>query len=329
MGLTSRERVSRAIHFGTPDRLPFMSDDVHRLSPNFRPERYRDQGLERVYDEWGCLWVRSELRNMGQCKGHPLEDWDAIDTYEWPDPNNPAYYANLEDDLAGAGDKYVLVGMGLTLYERMWFLHGLENVLTGLYAHRDRMELLADRIVGYTRQVIENVGRQFPGRIHGVVHTDDWGTQLATFISPKTWIEFFQPRYARIFEADHAQGWDTWLHSDGRINEIVGPWREAGLDAINMPAPRMVGIDEIGRRYAGEICFFGGVDNQLTLPFEGREEIRREAQLLLTHWATPKGGFIAQGWGNATDDQLEVYNLPKWAVQCADQAFRDFDPYHD
>jgi uroporphyrinogen decarboxylase len=328
MAMTSYEVIKRALHFGTPERLPFSPDDIHEITPHFYSSEWSDYSLREVSDPWGCVWLRTEVKNMGHPKGHPLADWDAIKTYSWPDPDNPAYYDGLEEQFAGSEDKYVRVGIGLTLWERMWFLRGMDNVLVELYTDRARMEYLADRIVEYTVQVIHNLGARFPGRIHGVLHTDDWGTQLATFINPRMWCDFFQPRYARIFEADHAQGWDTWEHSDGRINDIVGPWKDAGLDAINMPAPLMVGIDEISERYQGKICFFGSVDNQQTLPFGTAEEIRAQARLLLERWATPQGGFVCSaGIRPAREDIYEVYDMTPWAARVAYEAFQEFDPY--
>lgn len=46
-----------------------------------------DYALRETYKEWGCLWARSAMANMGQVKGHPLEDWAAFDGYPWPDPD--------------------------------------------------------------------------------------------------------------------------------------------------------------------------------------------------------------------------------------------------
>jgi hypothetical protein len=92
----------------------------------------------------------------------------------------------------------------------------------------------------------------------------------------------------------------------------------------------MVGIEEIGRRYAGKICFTGGCDNQKTLPFGTREEIREEARLLLKHWATPQGGFIGPGCSMIEargGTALEQYGLPLQSVLAMLEAFREFDPY--
>ena len=334
MTITSLERIRRAIHFGTPDRLP-TGGDIHSVSSNINHGGHSPGGVEdytqpQAYDDFGCMWKRTEILNMGYVVGHPLQDWDAARTYIWPDPDDPAKYAGMEERFAGAEGKYVSTGMGITLWERMWTLRGMDQTLIDLHTDRSRMEWLADCVVEYNLALIRNIGDRFPGRIHGVQFTDDWGSQQATFINPKLWLDFFQPRYARIFEAAHAQGWDTWIHSDGRINEIIDGWIEAGLDVINMPAPHMVGLQEIGRRFSGRICFRGGCDNQATLPFANRETIRAEAKLLLELWATPQGGFIGPDY-NMLEGRggqfLEMYGLPREAVETMIEAFREFDPY--
>ncbi len=323
MGMTSLEVVKSAIHFRKPDRLPMRFEslginDTHSVSTNAIGTG--DHSRRQVYDEWHCLWVRTEMANMGQVKGSPLADWEAIKTYSWPDPHDPAYYEGMEGRFAGAGTKYVMTGIFMLLFERMHTLRGMGNVLTELHTDPGRMAFLADRIVAFDLAVIRNIGERFPGRIHGFSFTDDWGTGLATFISPRMWCDFFQPRYARLFEAAHAQGWDVWMHTCGRVNEIIEPLIEVGLDCINLQQPRALGIVEIGRRFAGSICFESLCDIQATLPFKGREEIRQEARLLLEHWATPEGGFVLSDYGDG-----DAIGVPLWKKEAMLEAFREFD----
>ena len=323
--MSSYEVVKRAIRFGTPQRLPMIFpslgiNDTHGVSTNAIGTG--DHSERTTFDEWHCLWTRTEISNMGQVKGHPLEDWGAIEIYKWPDANDPSYYQGMEDRFSGSEDKYVKVGIFMLLFERMHALRGMANVLTELYADRGRMEFLADGIVEFDLAVIQNIGRRFPGRIHGFSFTDDWGSELATFVSPKLWREFFQPRYARIFEAAHAQGWDVWMHTCGKVNEIIEPLIEIGLDTINLQQPRALGIEEIGDRYAGRICFESLCDIQATLPFKGREEIRLEAKLLLDQWSTSQGGFILSDYGDG-----EAIGVPAWKKEAMLEAFREFDPY--
>ncbi|MBM3187383.1 MAG: hypothetical protein FJZ90_01525 [Chloroflexi bacterium] len=325
MAMASYEVVKRAIHFECPDRLPMVFgtldiDDTHGVRTNAIGTG--DHALRQTYDEWGCLWTRSEVANMGQVKGHPLEDWSALESYRWPDPEDPAYYAGMEDRFEGSEGKYVTTSIFMLLFERMHSLRGMANVLTELYADRGRMEYLADQIVAFDLAVIRNIGERFPGRIHGFRFTDDWGSELATFISPRMWCDFFQPRYAQLFDAAHAQGWDVWMHTCGKVNEVIEPLIEISLDVINLQQPRALGIEEIGERFAGRICFESLCDIQATLPFLDREAIREEARLLLDRWATPRGGFILSDYGDG-----EAIGVPLWKKEVMLDAFREFDPY--
>ncbi len=325
MAMSSYDIVKRAVHFESPERLPLKFDalnlnDFYNVATNAIGTG--DHTKASTYDEWGCLWQRSEVANMGQVRGHPLEDWSAYEAYPWPDPDAAWYYEGMEERFAASEGKYVTTGIFMLLFERMHSLRGMTNVLTELYTDRGRMEELADRIVDFDVRVIEKIGRMFPGRIHGMHFSDDWGTELATFVSPKMWCSFFQPRYARIFEAMHAQGWDVWMHSCGKVNGIIEPLIEIGLDAINLQQPRALGIEEIGAQFRGRICFESLCDIQATLPFKEADEIRAEARLLLERWATPEGGFVLSDYGDGT-----AIGVPIWKKQVMLDAFREFDPF--
>ncbi len=300
MPMSSYEVMRRAIEFKTPDRLPLHLaalgiDDVHHVGWN--QIGTGDHSYRETKDEWGCTWVRSEVDNMGQVKGHPLADWHALDAYPWPDPDNPAFYEGMEARFRGSDGKYVMTSIFMLLFERMHALHGFENTLTDLMLERARIERLADRIVAFDLRIMENIASRFPGLIHGFSFTDDWGTQQNVFVSPKLWDEFFKPRYKRIFDAAHAHGWHVWMHSCGKINAIIESLIDIGLDIIEPQQPRALGIEEIGRRFRGRICFASLCDIQHTLPFKDAEAIREEAQLLLDQWATPEGGFILIDYG--------------------------------
>lgn len=325
MAMSSYEVVRRAIEFQGPERLPLRFEalglsDVHNVRWN--QIGTGDKEKPQTLDEWGCLWARSEVTNMGQVKGHPLADWQALERYRWPDPDDPAFYEGMEGRFAGSEGKYVSTGIFMLLFERMHALHGFENTLADLYLERERIEMLADRIVEFDLGIIRNVARRFPDSIHGFGFTDDWGTQQAVFIRPQLWDEFFKPRYRRIFDAIHEAGWHVWMHSCGKVNAILEGLIEVGLDVINLQQPRALGVEEIGRQFRGRICFESLCDIQHTLPFKGADEIRQEARLLLQHWTVPEGGFILSDYG---DGQAIGVELEKKRIML--DAFLEADPW--
>ncbi len=302
MSMSAYEVVHRAVEFACPDRLPLRfstlgQSDTHTV--NWNQIGTGDHSRRETLDEWGCTWVRSEVANMGQVKGHPLADWDALAHYRWPDPGNPAFYEGMEAHFADAGDRYILTGIFMLLFERMHALHGFENTLRDLYLERERIELLADRIVAFDLGIIENIGRRFPGQIHGFSFTDDWGTERAGFISTKLFDAFFKPRYKRLFDAMHAHGWHVWMHTCGKVDAYIDSLIEAGVNVLNLQQPRVFGdLAAFGRRFAGRVCLESLCDIQHTLPFADDDAIRAEARLLIEHWGTPQGGFILSDYGD-------------------------------
>ncbi|MBN1543722.1 hypothetical protein JW992_16385 [candidate division KSB1 bacterium] len=293
--------VRRAIEFDRPDRLPLRFEalgltDVHDV--NWNQIGTGDHANRQTVDEWGCQWQRSDVANMGQVKGHPLADWSRLDSFSWPNPNDPALYAGMEQKLDAAGDLYTTTGIFMLLFERMHALRGFENTLMDLALERERIEKLADQIVDFNLGIIDQLGRRFGDRIHGFTFSDDWGTEQNLFIRPQLWDEFFKPRYKKIFDAAHNLGWHVWMHSCGKVNAILESLIDIDLNVINLQQPTALGIEEIGDRFSGRICFESLCDIQHTLPFKSREEIEAEAELLLQSWGTEKGGFILSDYGD-------------------------------
>ncbi|MCL2351169.1 MAG: hypothetical protein FWC55_01415 [Firmicutes bacterium] len=300
--MTSKERVRRAINFTVPDRLPmqfnaFGVSDVAWLGWN--QTGTGDHAVRETYDEWGCKWGRSEVQNMGRVTGNPLEDWESLAGYKFPDPDDPAFYAGMEERAAQVpGDKYVLTGIFMVLFERLHSLRGFENFLTDLYLEPEKAAALADRVVDFDVRIIRNIKKRFPTEIDGISFTDDWGTEQASIIGKELFDEFFGPRYRVIFGECEAAGWDVWLHSCGKVTELVPSLLDAGVKVLELQQPRVLGIEEFGREFAGKVCLVSTCDIQHTLPFKSDEEIRREAKLLVDCWGTPGGGFIVSDYGD-------------------------------
>jgi uroporphyrinogen decarboxylase len=301
--MTRTEVVERAITFQSPPRLPMKFDvvgvndcyDVWTHDPtgwtwNFEGERA---------DEWGCLWRRTEVSNTGQVVGHPLRDLAALKDYQWPDPDAPERYRDFEQQLAGADDRFVMFCFGQGIFERLHMLHGMTETLMDFYRHPQEMHQLIERILDHHLRVFRNCVKIANGRMHAAAMADDWGLQDRGFISIKLFREFFKPRYQRWFDEIKAAGLHAWMHSCGKINDILEELIDCGLEVINSQQPTVVGIDEFSRRFRGRICFESIVDTQSTLPRGTHEEIRAQAHELLEKWGTPQGGFIASDYNDA------------------------------
>jgi len=309
--MTSRETVARAIEFRTPERLPmeFGALGVQDTAGfGWNQTGTGDKTKKETADEWGCVWNRNETKNMGQVKGHPLDDWNKLQGYDFPDPDNPVFWAGMDERAKLLDrDKYVKTGIFMVLFERLHSLRGFENLMLDFYLEREKIEKLADRIVEFDIGIIRNTSRRFPGLVNGISFSDDWGTEQAAFISVELFDEFFKPRYKKICDACHNEGWHVWLHSCGKVTSLIPSLIDAGVNVFNLQQPRVLGIEHFGKQFCGKACFSSTADIQHTLPFKSIPEITDEARLLMECWGTETGGFIASDYGDSqaigvTDD---------------------------
>jgi len=323
--MTSKEIVTRAIEFNNPERLPMRCpahgyDDTYKVQWN--QLGFGDLNSRESFDEWGCKWKRTEIENMGLITGHPLIEWENLDHYKFPDPDDPKFYEGIERGFEKSDGKYVYVDIFMLLFERLQSLRGFENTLTDLYIEQEKIGKLADYIIDFDIRILENVLERFPNLIDGFTYTDDWGTQLNTLISREMWCDFFKPRYQKIIKVAKKHNLHVWMHSCGKINNIIPDIIDLGVDVLNLEQPRTVGIEEISKLAAGKVCFATGCDIQNTLPMEDKEGIEEEVKLLLSQWGTSKGGIIL-----ADDENDLALGNPLWKKKFAIEKFRELDPW--
>lgn len=294
--MDSRELVYRAIRFEHPQRLPHDFPEPYGtdfawtgMSPS--PDDRPSQG---GYDEWGAYWQTFGFSNLGEVKEYPLKDWKDFDRLAIPDIHAPARWQELPGSRQRAGDKFLLAN-GISIYERVHFIRGLENTWIDIHEEPEALGHLIDILVEMNLAAIE----KYAGAgVDGFIFCDDWGLQNRLMIAPKDWRSLWKPRYARIFEAAHAGGMLTFLHSCGYIVDILDDLIEIGLDAIHMDQQENMGLELLGRRFGGRITFFSPVDIQFTMARGNLDEIRRYASEMLRLLGRPGGGFIPRWYSD-------------------------------
>lgn len=326
MAMTPRELCRRAIEFDRPERLPMSFPNCGHLdlAMLFYTAPTGWTPPEPGADEWGAVWRQTEVPNMGQMVQHPIEDWNALAEYTFPDPEAPGRLDGIQLHLAEVPDRYVaaIAETVLTLWERYYSLRGFSQALVDPYLYPDAMHDLLERILDFHIRMAARIGRHFHGRIDGFLVSDDWGTQTSTLLPLPVWRAFFKERYRRLFKAIHDAGMHVIMHSDGHINDYLPDLIEVGVDAFNLHSPTVVGIEEIGRDFTGKVAFVPCIDIQNTFARGSQEDVRREAGLLLAHWGTPEGGIIP------TEYDRNSVGAPFENVVAAYETFRDLGMAH-
>ena len=302
--MTSREIVKRAITFNDPPRLPLKFDivgvndcwDVWTNDPSGWSWQMKP-GV--TYDEWHCGWGTTDVANTGQVTEHPLSDFSRLKDFRWPNADDPVRYEGFANQIAGAGDKFVMFCFGQGIWERLHMLTGMGEAMMAFVRRKDEVHEILDHVLDHHIRVLRKAHEIAGGRIDAAAMADDWGVQDRAFISTKMFREFFKPRYQRWFDEIKALGLHTWMHSCGRINAILPELIDCGLDVINNQQPNTVGLEEFGAAFSGRICFEAIVDTQNTLPRGSYDQIRQQAFDICDRYGTPRGGLIASDYNDA------------------------------
>ena len=111
-------------------------------------------------------------------------------------------------------------------------------------------------------------------------------------MSVPMWNEIFKPRIKRQVDLAHSLGLDVYMHSCGRIIELIPEIIDCGVDALNLGQVSLNGVEELGRRFAGQICFSCSVSYQGSGISGDDEMIEKEIRSFVDHLQTEKGGLI-------------------------------------
>ena len=287
--MDSREVVIRAVTFARPPRLPrTLTEQYGSDIASVRMDRSPDARPGSGPDEWGAVWANLGVSNMGQVKEFPIVEWSDFESMTIPDIRDPARWESLEGARERAEGEF-LMGGGISLYERVHFLRGLENTWVDIRNDPENLGRLIDVLVDMNLYAIEKFAH---AGADGYMWCDDWGLQDRMMIDPADWRRLWKPRYARVYRAAHDAGLLAFLHSCGHIVDILDDLIEIGLDVIQMDQQENMSLELLGERFAGRIAFWCPADIQSTMARGDVDEIRAYVRKMVGCLARPEGGFI-------------------------------------
>jgi uroporphyrinogen decarboxylase len=247
----------------------------------YATDTYSEDGSTYT-DEWGVGWknVAYETRfgtgHYTEIVGHPLANDDAIDSYRPPDPQRPELYVEAARCIEEFGEEYWIVGVTVTtIWETAWALRGYEQALVDLALQPDVIERILDIPFHYhliAAQKLVELG------VDMIWIGDDVGAQQRMLISPDTWRRLLKPRLATFIATLKGMAPDVKIayHSDGAIEPIVPDLIEIGLDVLNPVQPRCMDPARLKEAYGDNLCFWGSIDEQYTLPLGTSAQVREE-----------------------------------------------------
>lgn len=311
--MDSRERVRRTLAFRSPDRVPRQlwilpwaedryprevaglrrrfPDDIVTCPPFFKDPPPTSGGMHdpgTYVDEWGCVFENIERGIIGEVKKPLLERWSEAPRVKPPEGRLSVDLRRVAEFISGT-DAFILAPTRVRPFEQLQDIRGPENLFLDLAAPPDEFCRLLEKIHGF---YLRELGLWASTGVDGLMIMDDWGGQRSLMVSPVLWRRIFKPLYGEYAAVARRAGKFLFMHSDGFIADILEDLVEVGVDALNSQLFCM-DIEDLGRRFAGRLTFWGEMDRQRLLPSGSEAEVR-EAVRRVRRAVWRDGGAIAQ-----------------------------------
>jgi hypothetical protein len=333
--MTSKEIIRRLIRHDNPPRIgmDFLGNNPRDFTwgptaPIKNPEGdglgqwNRDPRLtskvpwfsgELMMTPMGDIYGRLGQKTKGECVKGALQDgWEALDAWTLPVIDEGAY----KKDRIRAGDyqksgKYVLDGLPFAIFSALRDCRHMDNALMDTILEPDKVRAFLDKIMDLAVKILD---RAAGSGIDGVMIGDDMGTQINLFFSPDTFRTLFKPYYKKLAAEIHDRGMDFFLHSCGRVYDIVPDLVEAGVDVFQFDQPELSGSEVWAGEFGAEAVFYCPVDIQKIMVTGDRRVIEEGALNMVNAFRKRGGSLIAKDYPSWHDINV----LPEWAQWARD-----------
>ncbi len=285
IGLTipAAEKVRK--YLGVQDLGPLLDNHFFEVyDAGFSPVR---ETATHMTDIFGVTWDRTVDKDIGTPCDWPIKTQADLDTYQWPTPGSEESHAAARQMLKHSTGRFTRYGIGFSLFERAWTLHGMSELLMDMVAEPQFVERLMDKIVEYNLVLVHKALELGVDCVH---FGDDYGMQAGLIMGRPHWLKFIKPRLARMFAPVRAAGKVVSMHSCGQVNVLFDDLVEIGLNMFNPFQPEVMNVFELIPHYRGTLAFHGGMSTQKTLPFGSVEDVRAMTRRLIQ--AGSEGGYI-------------------------------------
>ncbi|MDX9867621.1 MAG: uroporphyrinogen decarboxylase family protein [Kiritimatiellia bacterium] len=321
--MTERENILRTIRFEKPERIPMrfhvnaacwhtyeqealkdLIEEHPLLFPGYRrpsgvvtPAYDLNARADQPYtDPWGCVWETTEDGITGAVHRHPLENWEAFDGYEAPDPavtdgtfpvDWEAVAARVRQTRADGGIVWGSLPHGHT-FLRLQDLRGYENLVYDMADRDPRLPRLIEKVEAFNCRYVMRWMEMKPDLFS---YPEDLGMQVGPMLAPDPFRTHIKPSYQRLMRLAQNGGCIVEMHSDGDIRTLAGDLVDSGVQVINLQ-DLVNGIDWIAQTFAGRVCVHLDLDRQRVTPFGTPDAIDALIREEVEKIGSPQGGLM-------------------------------------
>jgi uroporphyrinogen decarboxylase len=303
--MTPRERWLAVLRRQTADRVPmdyWATDETSAILRRHLGCRTTRQALKQLHvdfvvkaepeyvgprlprrtDVFGCRFGYVDYGSgvYDECIYHPLARFRSVADidrdYRWPNPDWWDYRA-IPRRIRGL-EMYPIRGGGSEPFLTYKNLRGQEQALIDLIDNPEIVNYCLGKLFDLAYENTVRIYERIPGKVMLSYVAEDMGGQTDLMFSPAHIREFLLPGMQRMIDLARQAGVFVFHHNDGNCRRIIPDMIAAGIDILNPLQWRIPGMERevLKREFGGRVIFHGAMDNQQTLPFGTRAEVRQE-----------------------------------------------------
>jgi uroporphyrinogen decarboxylase len=246
-------------------------------------------------DEWGVWRRKGDFHHFAHM--HPtlrdVQDPGRLQEYPWPDLDQPYRWEGVRERVEALhAQGFAVVGNAGSVFERSWYLRGMEALMMDMLAAPEVAHWFFERTAAFQQFAAEQFAR---AGVDIVITGDDVAGQQGMLMKLETWREFLKPRLAATVRAVKRIRADTFVfyHSDGNVEPVIPDLIEIGIDILNPVQPECLDPAAIKRKFGDRLSFWGTVSVQQTMPFGSPDAVRAEVRARVRDVACGGGLILA------------------------------------
>jgi len=263
--MTDVENFYQLVKFGKPEFIPSHIPDHHASYLGAYHEDLEGQGHEcpvgTVWnDVWGVTFKKEFEGVMAFPIAYPLADLTKLGDFPFPDLNDPKYTSRIYDEAKKAGN-FILSGANNNLiWEKAYFLVGMENLMEYFYTEPELVKKLFHRIMDFQLELAEH---NIKAGCRIIDMGDDLGIQNSLLLGMDLFNEFLLPEYERIFDFYKDKDVIINFHSCGYIEPMIDTFIRLGVNILNPVQASANNLEKVRELTKGKLILSGAVNSDV------------------------------------------------------------------